>query len=349
MSISTIARGTGTVPVYQTQASLHELVTRIVSCQLIHSLPEADRGLFKGAIDSGSEEDDYVIATEETIFHPQGGGQPSDIGYMKPAVPTSQLESLDEMRTPEQHGQDQANTLERKYQEDPHRQDEKAENNKQGSSIFNVKLVRKSTTAPQIIYHFGRFSSSSQDAKGGRPNDQGPPNEQVQPTWQKGASVMQTIDSATRNYHSRYHTGGHILGLAVRQLQDQIGQPVSEIKANHAPGMAFVEFRGLIAGEHKAAIQERVSELVQRSLAVNVELWDEEQAKARCAALPEGFKLPIDGDGKVQVRVVDVDGVGAYPCGGTHLPTTRDIGGVVVRKISRSKGVSKVSYEITDV
>lgn len=101
---------------------------------------------------------------------------------------------------------------------------------------------------------------------------------------------------------------------------------VAEVKANHAPGMAFVEFRGLIAGEHKSIIQERVNELVQEKFPVRIYWWDE-KAKAHCAALPEGFSMPDDGD----VRVVDVEDVGAFPCRGTHLPTTGDIGSILVR------------------
>lgn len=75
---------------------------------------------------------------------------------------------------------------------------------------------------------------------------------------------------------------------------------------------------------------------------MKVDWLGEEKAKARCAALPEGFAMPDDGD----VRVVDVEGVGVYPFGGTHLPTTGDIGGILVRRISRQKGVTKISYAI---
>lgn len=81
---------------------------------------------------------------------------------------------------------------------------------------------------------------------------------------------------------------------------------------------------------------------MQRNIPVNIDWWDEKKAKAHCAALPEGFSIPDDGN----VRVVDVDGVGAYPYGGTHLPTTGDIGETVVRKISRQKDVTKISYAI---
>lgn len=44
------------------------------------------------------------------------------------------------------------------------------------------------------------------------------------------------------------------------------------------------------------------------------------------------------------VGVCEVDGVESYPCGRTHIMGTADLGEVRVRRISRQKGVSKVSY-----
>ncbi|CAG7920910.1 unnamed protein product [Penicillium olsonii] len=262
---------TRSIPVYQKDSAVHNLVTKIVSCLPIHSLAENDQSFFKGAGES-----DHVVSTEDTIFHPQGGGQPSDIGEM----------------------------------------------NQNNEISFSVKYARK--LPDNQIYHLGSFANP-------------------QKLFNGGDVVSQNINSATRNYHSRYHTAGHILGLAVKQLKDIVGV-VSELKANHAPGMAFVEFQGLIAGEHKAAIQEKASGLIVGNLEVKVDWWDIETAKARGIAVPEG-SAPEDG----KIRVVDVVGVGAYACGGTHLPETRDIGGIVVRKISRQKGVTKISYDITDV
>lgn len=262
---------TRSIPVYQKDAAMHKLVTKIISCLPIGSLSETDQLFFKGAATS-----DHVVSTEETIFHPQGGGQPSDIGEMK---------------------------------------------HQDGDTSFSVKHARK--LPDNQIYHLGSFSNPQQLFNGGE-------------------LVAQNINSATRNYHSRYHTAGHILGLAVKQLEDVVGT-VSEVKANHAPGTAFVEFWGLIAGEHKAAIQEKASSLIQSNLEVKVDWWDVDTARSRGVALPEGTVETEDN-----IRVVDVVGAGAYACGGTHLPETRDIGGIVVRKISRQKGITKISYEITD-
>ena len=49
------------------------------------------------------------------------------------------------------------------------------------------------------------------------------------------------------------------------------------------------------------------------------------------------------------VRVCEVDGVGSYLCGGTHVMSTADLGEVRVQRISRQKGISKVFYEVKRV
>ncbi|OOF90929.1 hypothetical protein ASPCADRAFT_134659 [Aspergillus carbonarius ITEM 5010] len=257
---------------YQKNSALHSLTTHITTCQPITSLPETYQSILKT-----TDPDTYAITTTDTIFHPQGGGQPSDIGIMK----------LDPAAK---------------------------------SPIFSVQFVRKLPDSQ--IYHVGKLSGDA-----------------VPPT--PGQTILQEIDSQKRNYHSRYHTAGHIIGLAVKQLHATIGA-VTELKANHAPGMAGVEFGGVIGGEHKGAIQERANELVRRNVPVKVHWWDEVKAKDFGAAFPEGFTMPDDG----VIRVVDIEGVGAYPCGGTHLPMTLDVGEIVIRKITRKQGVSKVSYDV---
>ncbi len=47
------------------------------------------------------------------------------------------------------------------------------------------------------------------------------------------------------------------------------------------------------------------------------------------------------------LRVVKVEGVGAYPCGGTHVRDTKQIEKIEIRRISRQKSISKVFYSIS--
>ncbi|RYP35284.1 hypothetical protein DL767_003872 [Monosporascus sp. MG133] len=270
-----------TVARYQHDATLRQLLTTVVSYQQLETLGEAERRLFKSVTDVS----DHVLVTKETIFHPQGGGQPSDRGTIT-------------------------------AEDDPQLR-------------FNVKLVRKLTNG--LILHAGCRIPPELDVSSG--------SDGAEPTFRESQAVMLRIDDETRNYHSRLHTAGHLVGLAVRQLVGTIGA-VSELKANHAPGSAFVEFQGLISGEHKAVIQE----VVDRSdLPVRVCWWDEQQVREKCTAVPDAVVFP---EGEDVMRVVEIDGLGAYPCGGTHVPTTRDIGKAIICRISRQKGISKVSYEV---
>ncbi|KAI1106532.1 putative alanyl-tRNA synthetase [Jackrogersella minutella] len=63
--------------IYESQGDLRLLRTRIVAVTQVDALSDVDKSLFKQA-----SPDNAIVATEETIFHAQGGGQPSDAGYM---------------------------------------------------------------------------------------------------------------------------------------------------------------------------------------------------------------------------------------------------------------------------
>lgn len=278
--ITTQASSTArTIARYQHEGGLRELVTSVVSWHKLDALEETERSLFKTVLDTS----DGAVATRETIFHPQGGGQPSDRGTIT-------------------------------AQDDPELQ-------------LDVSLVRKLPSG--LILHAGSRAGTCSSS--------------LSPVFRASQAVVLKIDSAARDYHSRLHTAGHLIGLAVRRLEATIG-PVTELKANHAPGSAWVEFGGSIAGEHKDAIQAEVDGMVASALPVTVRWWDAQTVREKSMSGLAGVAdLP---EGEVLFRVVEVEGLGAYPCGGTHLPTTADVGKVVVRKISRAKGKSKVSYEV---
>ncbi|PYH42154.1 ThrRS/AlaRS common domain-containing protein [Aspergillus saccharolyticus JOP 1030-1] len=191
------------------------------------------------------------------------------------------------------------------------------------AATFEVRLVRK--TLDGTILHFGRFATT--------------------PTFplavEVGSLVTQTIDAVKRNYHSRLHTAGHIIGLAMRLLVPELGER-RKVKANHAPREACMEFEGLLYNEHKPLIEGKVNELVQQALPVHISWWAESEIQEKELNMVEGLQLGADG----RVRIAEIADLDANPCGGTHVAHTGLTGYISIRKISRQKGVTKLSYEV---
>lgn len=262
---------------FQHDAKLHRLPTKVTAVHAFSALEEANRGLFKQGTD-----EDHVVVTEKTIFHPQGGGQPSDVGSM---------------------------TL--------------------GETIkFDVQAVRMDAVRDGQVLHFGRFAS----------------NPTSPTTFQPGDEVEQAIDADKRLLYSRLHTAGHVLGAAVRHLLEKEVPGFDELKASHFPDSAACEFAGLIDGKHKDPIQAKVDAYVAAAMPVEIDWWDEEDFKKNgLERLIPDRSLAPPGE---KFRVVNIVGAEVYPCGGTHVDTTDLCGVTKVKKISRSKGQSRVSYTV---
>jgi Ser-tRNA(Ala) deacylase AlaX len=191
---------------------------------------------------------------------------------------------------------------------------------------FEVQSVRHPAEGGQIL-HFGRFKQPPPGAK----------------PFSAGEEIKQSIDAEKRELYSRLHTAGHVLGFAINQLSREGVLPqLTESKASHYPDSAAVEFGGLIDGKHKAAIQAKTDEFVKSAAAVRIHYWPLEQLKMKCTGAEE-FVLP---EGEGLGRVVEMEGMGSYPCGGTHVSDCSKVGKIEVKKISRSKGVSRVSYRV---
>ena len=255
---------------FQYNAKLIRLLAKVHSVRPFAQLEDANRAIFK----TGSA-NDHVVVTHSTLFHPQGGGQPSDEGAM---------------------------------------------------ASFTVKSVRMDAVHEGQVLHLGSFPDAS-------------------PTFQAGDEVEQSLDEEKRLHYSRLHTAGHVLGSAVRSLCENDVPNFDELKASHFPDSAACEFQGSIEGKWKEPIQARVDEYVARKMPVEIEFWTEDdfRREGMDKLIPDKKLLP---PGEDKFRVVRIVGAEVYPCGGTHVDTTDLCGQTTVKKISRSKGISRVSYTV---
>lgn len=128
----------------------------------------------------------------------------------------------------------------------------------------------------------------------------------------------------------------------MRHLLEREIPDFDELKASHFPDSAACEFKGLIDGKHKAAIQARVDEYIAKDMPVEVEFWDYEEFEKNGVPPPDRTLAP-EGE---KFRVVRIRGCEVYPCGGTHVESTAKCGKTTVKKVSRSKGTSRVSYAV---
>lgn len=263
--------------IYQRHGHLSTFQAAVIAIKTFSSLEAADQALSKQ-----SQADDHVVITDSTIFHPQGGGQPSDQGTMK--------------------------------------SDSGEEKN-----FFDVHLVRMAATQPDQVLHFGRFQSSTS-------------------IFQPGQKVTQSIDVEKRLLYSRYHTAGHVLGAAVRRLLEDKVEGFDEIKASHVPESASCEFLGLIEGKWKDDIQKLLDEYIEKDMPVEIDWWDEDDFKANGLERLTPDRKGMGMGDEEKFRVVKIVGAETYPCGGTHVDSTKLCGKTAVKKISRSKGTSRVSY-----
>jgi Ser-tRNA(Ala) deacylase AlaX len=208
---------------------------------------------------------------------------------------------------------------------------EPASSKSDATPVFEVNSVRYPAVGGAIL-HFGRFKPTTAASA-------------AVPNFRAGTQIQQNIDDEKRHLFSRLHTAGHILGLAINALsREGVLPPLVEGKASHYPDSAAVEFGGLIEGRHKDAIQAKTDEFVRSASKVLIHWWPMEKLLTDCTGVTEGFELP---EGETEGRVVEMEGLGAYPCGGTHVTDCSKVGKIEVKKISRSKGVSRVSYRVS--
>lgn len=134
-----------------------------------------------------------------------------------------------------------------------------------------------------------------------------------------GGEVSMAVDAKTRRLNSRLHSAGHIIGF----VGDEHGWHAT--KGNHFPGESRVVFEP----ENPKAIQLTEAEVLQS------------EVNALISKKLERRITEIDG-----LRYVTWGDLRAYPCGGTHVANTEEIGKVCISKIKMKKGQITVSYSL---
>ena len=202
-----------------------------------------------------------VVILDQTVFYPQGGGQPYDQGMIT------------------------------------------------GSSAkFLVQEVR---FVEGVVRHIGEFEEG---------------------VFRKGERVRCFVNQERRVLHSRLHSAGHVVDMAVSSLD----LPWIPGKGYHFPNGPYVEYSGTVEDSEKEKlrvdIQDVCNGFIDQAIETKPVLMAKEKMHEVCRFVPDYFP-----EGK-PTRVVMYGDFGV-PCGGTHVVNLRDIGHLTIRKISNKKGL----------
>lgn len=155
-----------------------------------------------------------------------------------------------------------------------------------------------------------------------------------------GDRVRCVVDRARRTLHTRLHSAGHLVDMAV----DRLGYGWKPGKGYHFPDGPYVEYAGELGVDKevaRAAIETNANELVAAGAATRIALMTRDELASIVRFVPD--YVPADRPS----RVVFYGSFGV-PCGGTHVAHLSDVGRITVRKLKAGGGTIRVSYGLAD-
>ena len=157
--------------------------------------------------------------------------------------------------------------------------------------------------------------------------------------FQAGDVVMCNVDGVRRELHSRLHSVGHVLDMAVRAA----GLNWVPGKGYHFPDGAYVEYAGALGEldkeKLKADIEKLCAQFIAEDRTTTIRFMPKEKMHEVCHHVPD--YLP---EGK-PARVVMYGDFGV-PCGGTHVSHLGAIGTMTIRKIKPEGANVRVGYDV---
>jgi len=158
-----------------------------------------------------------------------------------------------------------------------------------------------------------------------------------------GERVTGEIDWDRRYLIMRTHTAAHILMHAVSRLLEHVDIAGSGLSV----GSGRLDFAASITRDQLPAIEEEANKIVEMDAEVRVHVFSREEA-ARLLESYGSHLGPAHG-GLSEIRVIEIVGVGADACGGTHVARTSEVGRIrITKRKSKGRGVVRLEFQVTD-
>ncbi|VVB54236.1 Alanine--tRNA ligase [uncultured archaeon] len=159
--------------------------------------------------------------------------------------------------------------------------------------------------------------------------------------YMMGAEVIGEIDGGRRRQLMQHHTSTHIVNAAAKRV---LGPHIWQAGANKSVDMARLDvthYKAVSSDELKR-IEDEANKIVKEAHPVNKLILPRDEAERKYGfTLYQGGAVP-----GLTLRVIDIPGVDAEACGGTHLNNTSE---AEVIKIVRAKriqdGVVRIEFK----
>ncbi len=140
-----------------------------------------------------------------------------------------------------------------------------------------------------------------------------------------GEKVKLKVNPERRMLHMRLHSGGHVLDMAIAKL----GLGWKPGKGYHYPEGPYIEYTGEFtdAENLQKQIEAAANEIIAEATPTTIKFLPDQLVNGKPA------RVVLYGDFSV-------------PCGGTHVANLKDIGHLLIRKISNKKGLIRVAYQV---
>ena len=265
------------------------------------------------------------ITLEDSLFHPQGGGQPSDRGTLvndnneifKVLFVSSSSKSG--VKVTEHYGCFQSSTA------------VDADSNITASlEQINLQSLKADSSAGEKSVDIISSEIASQIVE--------------KSGFKEGVSLKMSIDIPTRQLHTRLHSAGHTIDAALKRCDGDIFSRLKATKGYHFIDGPYVEYEGEISEKEIKELPDilnvHLKDLITENISTIVSLVEKSAATTILGVDSDDLKFYPE-----QIRIVEVAGL-PCACGGTHVLSTIDLKTVTITKIKKKKRIVKMSYVI---
>ena len=251
---------------------------------------------------------------DRTPFHPQGGGQPSDIGFIFDNISNASFKVSLMM----------ASTSAAPSSSLP---------SPTSSSLFKPPSPPSPPQVTKCSFSFSTNLVTHHCVY-----------EEGQPSFDLDGdnSWKLSVDEETRLLYSKYHSAGHLVDSAMYRL----GYELPPEKGYHFLDGPYVEYRGAIAAEKREELVTKLKEefvkLCNEDIPTTICMMAKEEAEKELNRTQKNFDFEVFSD--PEVRIVGVADF-RCPCGGTHVHSTKELEDFTVTGLKVKKGKTKVKYD----